>query len=160
MKQFLTAALSALLALSAAAPAFAMPNYKSVPKLSRRLVQGLAVIQQRVPQGALPSDILLRERAQAQKDVTGRSDLTRSQITTRIRTIRGGTPEARQYWKVARPSRRAIIDKAFDSMLELPALIVETGGKGARTVSRASRRTVRVQTRISNVVKVQAAVNR
>lgn len=160
MKKFLTISTAAVLALSMAVPAFAMPNYKNVPKLSRRLVEGLAVLQQRVPQGALPTDLLLRERTQAQKDATGRSDLTRSQITTRIRTIRGGTPEARQHWKVERPSRRAIIDQAVDSMLELPSLLVETGGKGARTVSRVSRRTVRVQTRIANVVKVQAAVNR
>jgi|GEM_PF-4209148 len=160
MKSFLLKATSALVALSVAAPVLAYSAPTEITKLSRRLVRSEAILKHRVPSGAMAVDLLLRERKEAQKDTTGRADLSRSQITTRIRTIRGSTPEARQYWKVGRPSRRAIINQADESMLELPSILVETGAKGSLVISRTSRRTVRILTRAANVVRVQATVNR
>ena len=160
MNKFLATTAAAILALCTAAPALAMLN-TSMPKLSRRLVESNAILRGRMPVGAMPVDLLLRERKQAQKDTTGRSDLGRSRITTRVHTIRGSSPEARQYWKDVRPSRRSIIDQAQGAMLELPPLLVKTGGKAVPTVvSHASRRTVRDQTRVTNMVRVQAAINR
>lgn len=162
MKRLLLSSVSAVLALTLAAPALALQNETNMAKLSRRLVQSQAMARQRVPGGSvLPVDLLLRIRKEAQKDATGLSDLSRGRITTRVRTIRGGAASDRQYWKVSRPSRRSIIDKAESSLLTLPPAIVETGGaRNTLMAKHASRRTVRELTRKANVVKVQAAVNR
>jgi hypothetical protein len=108
----------------------------------------------------MPVDLLLRVRKEAQQNTTGRAALSRSRIQTRIRTVRGGRPEDQQYWKLERPSRRSIIEQGEESLLGLPATLVETGGKGSRMFSHATRRTVRAQTEKANVVKVQAAVHR
>lgn len=148
---------AALVALSVAAPVLAYTAPADTVKLSRRLVRSEAILNQRIPSGAMAVDLLLRERKAAQKDATGRADLSRSQIQSRIRTLRGGTPDVRQYWKVDRPSRRSVIQNAEErSMLILPPSLVQTG-ESAVMVSHVSRRTLRVQTEQANVVRVLAA---
>lgn len=162
MKRFLLSSVSAVIALSLAAPVFAFQNVTNMTKLSRRLIESQAIARQRVPSDSvLPVDLLLRIRKEAQVDATGLSDLSRSRITTRVHTIRGGDAADLQYWKADRPSRRSIIDQAESSLLTLPPAIVETGGaRSTLMVKHATRRTVRELTRKANVVKVQSAVNR
>lgn len=122
MKRFFAASAAIVLSLSVVAPALA--RVQTGEKLSRRMVRSEASNRQRVPSGAMPVELLLRQRKEAQVDATGHSQLARA----RYRTIKGqetNTP------RLGFPSRRTIRKNAEESMLVLPPSIVQTGGEEA-----------------------------
>lgn len=141
MKRIFSSLAAGTVLLSVAAPALAMINADAVVnRLSRRLLEDKTLAEQRVSVGAVETTLRLRERKIAAPETTGRSNLSRAQITTRVRTLRGArNVNARG----ERPSRRSIIDEA-ESMLELPPTLVQTGGE--TTVQKVSRRTLRAIT--------------
>ncbi len=121
MKRFF--AVSAAIVLSLATVAPAMARMQTMEKLSRRLVRSEALLRQRVPSGAMPVDLLLRERQEAQVDATGLSQLGRA----RYRTVRGASTNT----KLNIPSRRTLRERVEGSWLVLPPSIVQTGGEEA-----------------------------
>jgi len=115
MKRFF--AVSAAVALSLVAVTPALARVQTVEKLSRRLVRSQAIVQQRIPSGAMPVDLLLRQRDEAQTDNTGLSKLSRAR---RSRLQQATTP---------RTTRRTLRERTEGSWLVLPPSIVETGGE-------------------------------
>lgn len=149
MKRFLTSATSVLVMLSLAAPAFALGT-TGTERLSRRLVRSTAILNQRVPSGAMPVAELLRQRREAQADTTGRSQLSRAHLRAA-----GQTTKFREGF----PSRRTIRQLTEDQgLLVLPPALVETGGMRTR-VNRLSRRSLVVKTRRTNRIEVAPLEN-
>lgn len=133
MKKVITTIASVALSLSLVAPAFAWVDM-SGEHLSRRLVRNQAYAQQRITTTpAMPVELLLRQRKEAQTDSTGLSHLSRS----RYRTIKGA--EVNSQFNI--PTRRTIRQNAEESMLVLPPSIVQTGGE-AVTFMKLSRRSI------------------
>lgn len=152
MKRILSYSVSAALLFSFALPVVAMQNTDAVAnRISRRLLEDKTKAEQRVPVGEIEAAILLRERKEAAVNTSGFSNLGRSRILTRIRTLRGSRL---QNIEGTRPSRRSILDNA-DSLLVLPPTLVQTGGAEAETVSqKLTRRTLVDLTEIANRVVV------
>lgn len=149
MKRFLAQSVSAALLLSVALPALALQNPDAVAnRVSRRLLTDPSLATQDISVIAVRAATRLRQREQAVEDTSGRSQLQRAQITTRIRTIRG----ARVQNVEGRPSRRSILDNA-ESMLVLPPALVQTGAEEV-AVHKVTRRTLIELTRQANQLHV------
>ena len=89
MKRTISISTAALL-LSVAVPAIAMVNTSAVTnRMSRRLLEEKVLSEQRVPEQAVRTTLILQERTVTTGDETGFSNLSRARITTRIRTLRG-----------------------------------------------------------------------
>ena len=151
MKRMISLSTSVVLFLSIAAPAMAMVDASAVTnRISRRLLEEQTRSGQRVPVDQVETMLRLSERKLAVPDSSGRANLGRAQITTRIRMLRGArAPGAGN----ERPSRRSIIDKSSGAMLVLPPALVQTGGTEI-TVQKVSRRTLVEMTKETNQVQV------
>jgi hypothetical protein len=148
MKRIIAVSASVALFLSMAAPAMAMVDASAVAnRISRRLLGEKVLAEQRVPVGEVQTTLRLRERQQAMPDATGLSDLARSRITTRVRTLRGARMQSTAG---SRPTRRSIINNA-ESMLVLPPTLVQTGGTEVMT-QKVTRRTLIEMTEQANRV--------
>ncbi|MFH0851416.1 MAG: hypothetical protein V1876_01575 [Candidatus Peregrinibacteria bacterium] len=129
---------SVVLLISIAMPAMAMVDASAVAnRISRRLLGDKILSEQRIPVGEVQTTLHLRERMQAMPDATGLSNLARSRITTRVRTLRGARV---QNMTGNRPTRRSIINNA-ESMLVLPPALVQTGDIEVMT-QKVTRRTL------------------
>ncbi|MDO8468240.1 MAG: hypothetical protein Q7S29_00580 [Candidatus Peribacter sp.] len=150
MKRMISLSASVVLLMAIAAPAVAMVDVTAVTnRISRRLLEDQTRAGQRIPMGEVETMLRLSERKLAQPDTSGRSNLNRARITTRIRMLRGArAPGA----GLERPSRRSIIDDA-EALLVLPPTLVQTGGTETAT-QRVSRRTLINLTEITNRVQV------
>ena len=147
MKRLITLSTSAVLLLSFAMPVFAMRDPGVESRMSRRLLEDKTRADQRIPLGTVQTEILLRERKETMKDVTGRTNLSRSRITTRLRSLRG----ARLQYPLPmnqRPTRRSVREDA-ESMLVLPPTLVQTGEE-AVSVQKVTRRTLVEMTKDAN----------
>ena len=151
MKRMISLSTSVVLFLSIAAPAMAMADASAVTnRISRRLLEEQTRSGQRVPVDQVETMLRMSERKLAVPDTSGRANLGRAHITTRIRMLRGGrAPGAGS----ERPSRRSIIDKSSGAMLVLPPTLVQTGGTEI-TVQKVSRRTLVEMTQEANQVQV------
>lgn len=139
---------TAVLLLSAAVPAIAMVNTSAVTnRMSRRLLEEKVLSEQRVPEQAVKTSLILQERTVNTEDTTGFSNLSRSRITTRNHTLRG----ARMRSLTSRPSRRSVIKDA-ESMLILPPALVQTGSEDEATITtqKLTRRTLIKMTEEAN----------
>ena len=135
MKKVITAIASVALSLSIVAPAFAWVETVGQERLSRRLVRSQAYSQQRIiTTPAMPVELLLRQRKEAQTDATGLSRLGRA----RYRTIKG---QEMNNTRLGFPTRRTLRQNTEESMLVLPPAIVQTGGEEV-TFEKLSRRSI------------------
>jgi len=148
MKRMISISTAALL-LSAAVPAIAMVNSSAVTnRMSRRLLEEKVLSEQRVPEQAVKTSLILQERTVKTEDANaGFSNLSRARITTRNHTLRG----ARMQSLTSRPSRRSVIKDA-ESMLVLPPALVQTGNTEAAVTNtqKVTRRTLIKMTEDAN----------
>jgi len=139
MKRFLTIASAAALSLVIATPSFAY-YAGDVQRTTRRTIMSKARATNKIP-NFIP--LRNRTRGTAVKESSGRNQLRRAE-GRRFRRLNRRPKIGSNRYRVlnTRVNKRSLRRSFRSSSLELPVLLIQTGGNGTR-VDRPSRRSIR-----------------